>query len=101
MQMILTMVGIGVGLSTVDVAAAEAPSSASFSVGAGIWWVISGILAAAVGGYIAGRLSGKASQSTTAYHGLIAWAVSTHLPALSFLVPFVHREQKEWDAERL
>jgi hypothetical protein len=71
------MVGVGVGLSTVDVAAGNTPSAGSLSVGAGIWWVISGIVAAAVGGYVAGRLSGKASQSTTAYHGLIAWAVST------------------------
>ena len=77
MQIILNMVGVGVGLSTVDVAAGDTPSARSLSVGAGIWWVISGIVAAAVGGYIAGRLSGKASQSTTAYHGLIAWAVST------------------------
>ena len=77
MQIILNMVGVGVGLSTVDIAAGDTPSAGSLSVGAGIWWVISGIVAAAVGGYIAGRLSGKASQSTTAYHGLIAWAVST------------------------
>ena len=77
MQIILNMVGVGVGLSTIDVAAGDTPSAGSLSVGAGIWWVISGIVAAAVGGYIAGRLSGKASQSTTAYHGLIAWAVST------------------------
>jgi hypothetical protein len=77
MQIILNMIGIGVGLSTVDVAAGDTPSAGSLSIGAGIWWVISGIVAAAVGGYIAGRLSGKASQSTTAYHGLIAWAVST------------------------
>jgi hypothetical protein len=77
MQIILNMVGIGVGLSTIDVAAADTPSAGSLSLGAGIWWVISGIVAAAIGGYIAGRLSGKASQSTTAYHGLIAWAVST------------------------
>src|SRR4030081_2424325 len=76
-QIILNMVGIGVGLSTVDIAAGDAPSAGSLSVGAGIWWVISGVVAAAIGGYIAGRLSGKASQSTTAYHGLIAWAVST------------------------
>src|SRR4051794_41246482 len=55
----------------------DTPSAGSLSVGAGIWWVVSGIVAAAIGGYIAGRLSGKASQSTTAYHGLIAWAVST------------------------
>src|SRR4051794_16059336 len=55
----------------------DTPSAGSLSVGAGIWWVVSGIVAAAIGGYIAGRLSGKASQSTTAYHGLLAWAVST------------------------
>jgi hypothetical protein len=78
-QIILNLVGIGVGLSTIDVAAGESPSAGSLSVGAGVWWVISGIVAAAIGGYIAGRLSGKASQSTTAYHGLIAWAVSTLL----------------------
>jgi hypothetical protein len=77
MQMILNMIGIGVGLSTVDVAAGDTPNAGSLSIGAGIWWVISGIVAAAIGGYIAGRLSGKASQTTTAYHGLIAWAVST------------------------
>jgi hypothetical protein len=77
LQIILNMVGIGVGLSTVDVASGDTPSAGSLSIGAGIWWVVSGIVAAAVGGYIAGRLSGKASQSTTAYHGLIAWAIST------------------------
>jgi hypothetical protein len=77
LQIILNMVGIGVGLSTIDVDAGDTPSAKSLSVGAGIWWVVSGIVSAAVGGYIAGRLSGKASQSTTAYHGLIAWAVST------------------------
>src|SRR4051812_46261921 len=77
MQIILNMIGLGVGLSTLDVAQGDTPSVGSMSVGAGIWFVVSGILAAALGGYIAGRLSGKASSSTTAYHGLISWAVST------------------------
>ena len=77
MQLILNMIGLGVGLSTVDIAEGDTPSTGSLSIGAGIWWVISGIIAAALGGYIAGRLSGKASESTTAYHGLIAWAVAT------------------------
>lgn len=77
MQIILNMVGLGVGLSTMDIAQGDAPSAGSMSAGAGIWFVVSGIVAAALGGYIAGRLSGKASHSTTAYHGLISWAVST------------------------
>ena len=77
MQIILNMIGLGVGLSTLDVAQGDTPSASSMSVGAGIWFVVSGILAAGLGGYIAGRLSGKASSSTTAYHGLVSWAVST------------------------
>lgn len=77
MQIILNMIGLGVGLSAVDIAQGDTPSAGTLSIGAGIWWVISGIIAAALGGYIAGRLSGKASESTTAYHGLISWAVAT------------------------
>jgi hypothetical protein len=77
MQIILNMIGLGVGLSTLDIAQGDTPSAGSLSLGAGIWFVLSGILAAGLGGYIAGRLSGKASGSTTAYHGLISWAVST------------------------
>jgi len=75
-QLILNVVGIGIGLSTVNAVAGDSPSASSLSIGAGIWWVISGIIAAGIGGYLAGRLSGKPSQSTTAYHGLISWAVS-------------------------
>lgn len=77
LQLILNMIGVGIGLATVDVAQRETPSASSLSIGAGLWWVISGILAAGAGGYLAGRLSGKPSETTTAYHGLIAWAVST------------------------
>jgi hypothetical protein len=76
-QLILNMIGVGIGLATVDPLKSETPSASTLSMGAGLWWVISGVVAAAVGGYLAGRLSGKPSETTTAYHGLIAWAVST------------------------
>ncbi len=76
-QVILNMIGLGIGLSTVNMAQGDTPSAGSLSMGAGVWWVVSGIIAAGLGGYIAGRLSGKASQSTTAHHGLMAWAIAT------------------------
>jgi hypothetical protein len=75
-QLILNLVGLGIGLSTVNAVAGDSPSASTLSIGAGLWWVVSGIIAAAIGGYLAGRLSGKPSHSTTAYHGLISWAVS-------------------------
>jgi hypothetical protein len=78
-QLILNMIGIGVGASTLDPGAGpnENPSARGFSIGAGIWWTVSGILAALAGGYVAGRLSGKPKPSTASLHGLTAWALTT------------------------
>jgi len=76
-QVILNMVGLGIGLSTVDPAGDGSPTAGSLSSGAGIWFVISGILASAAGGWLAGRLAGKPVLNTGGLHGLIAWAVST------------------------
>ena len=49
----------------------------SFSIGAGIWFALSGILASLAGGYAAGRLAGKPKESTAGWHGLTAWALTT------------------------
>lgn len=76
-QVILNMLGIGIGLSTVDPMGSGTPAASSLGIGAGLWFVLSGIIAAGIGGYLAGRLSGKPSTTTAGYHGLIAWAVST------------------------
>ncbi|MCJ2012211.1 PhnA-like protein [Methylobacterium sp. J-076] len=76
-QVILNMLGLGIGLSTVDPMGDGTPAASTLSIGAGLWFVISGVLAAVAGGYFAGRLSGKPSSTTAGYHGLLAWAVST------------------------
>jgi hypothetical protein len=49
----------------------------SFSIGAGIWFALSTILAALAGGYAAGRLAGISRESTAGWHGLTAWALTT------------------------
>src|SRR5687767_3683175 len=58
-QLILNLLGIGIGAATLDPAAgaAENPSASSFSIGAGLWFALSGILASLAGGYAAGRLA--------------------------------------------
>ncbi|KJB90546.1 hypothetical protein [Skermanella aerolata] len=76
-HLILNMIGIGIGASTLDVAAADNPAASTFSIGAAIWWTVSGIVAAFVGGYSAGRLSGKPKDSTASWHGLVTWALTT------------------------
>ena len=76
-QLILSILGLGLGLSTVDPTSDGTPSAASLSMGAAIWWILSGIIASAAGGYLAGRLSGKPNGTTAGYHGLTTWAATT------------------------
>jgi hypothetical protein len=78
-HVILNLIGIGVGAATLEPAAGAAnnPSPTTFSVGAGIWWTVSGIIAAAAGGYTAGRLAGRPKESVAGWHGLTAWAFTT------------------------
>ncbi len=80
-QLILNLLGIGIGASTLDptAGAAENPTATGFSLAAGIWWAVSGILASLAGGYAAGRLAGRPKESTAAWHGLTAWAFTTLL----------------------
>lgn len=76
-QAILNLVGVGVGLSSVGTNAADNPAASTLSLGAGLWFVGSGIVASLAGGLIAGRLSGKPVAASAGLHGLVSWAVTT------------------------
>lgn len=76
-QVLLNMLGIGIGLSAFSVGAADNPAPESFPIAAALWWIISGILAAFIGGLVAGRLSGRPERSTGGWHGVITWAATT------------------------
>ena len=82
-QLILNLLGIGIGIgaATLDPgqAGAESPGASALGIGAGVWFVVSGILASFLGGYAAGRLGGKPKGSTAGWHGLTTWALSTLL----------------------
>lgn len=76
-QLVLNLLGIGIGASTLEPGTGDNPSAMALSAGAGAWWAASGIIAAFLGGYIASRLSGRPKESTGGWHGLIAWAATT------------------------
>jgi hypothetical protein len=76
-QLILNLLGIGIGAASFDPASSTSASATTFSVGAAIWWMISGILAALAGGYAAGRLAGQPKEASGGWHGLTAWALAT------------------------
>ena len=74
-QLLLSMLGLGIGLSTIDPAESGAtPSAGSLGIGAGIWWAVSYLLALFVGGYVAARLAANLVGFDGMLHGLLTWA---------------------------
>ena len=78
-HLLLNMLGLGIGVMTIDPASGDTPRAGSFGIGAGIWWTVSGIIAAYVGGMVAGRLAGKPDEQTASWHGLVTWAATVLL----------------------
>jgi hypothetical protein len=77
-QILINMLGVGIGLSSMSAAdTANNPDASSFSTSAGIWYVVSGIVASFVGGAVAGRLCGSPHVNTARWHGFVAWATTT------------------------
>ncbi len=80
-QLLLSLLGVGLGLTAVDPAAAAAdnPSPTTFSITAGVYWVVSGIIATAIGAWAAGRLAGVPDRTHGTLHGVVTWSVATLL----------------------
>ena len=78
-QLLLNLIGIAVGAGSFARIFSGAESAATVSTSAGIWFVVSGILAALIGGYAAGMFSGAHNESNAGWHGLTAWALTVLL----------------------
>lgn len=82
--LVLLMVGVGLGFSSVSPWAGQGASATSLAVGTVIWLIVVQWLSAGVGGYVAGRLRTNWTGvhrdeiffRDTA-HGLLAWALAT------------------------
>ena len=78
LQLLLNLVGLGVGLSAVDFGDGEGGLT-EIGIAAGVWWGLASIVSLIVGGWIAGRLAGVPIRITAALHGLAVWALATLL----------------------
>lgn len=74
-QLLLSMLGFGLGLLAIDVPTAEnTPKAVTWAVFA--WWVASGVISAFVAGWVAANFSETFNEENRATHGLIAWALA-------------------------
>jgi hypothetical protein len=88
LALVLTMLGTGLGLAAVSPWAYEGISAEAFGISSILWLTITQLLAAGLGGYIAGRLRNRwlSTPSDEVYfrdtaHGFLAWAVSALMTA--------------------
>ena len=78
-QLLLSLLGAGIGLDTVNTNAGTTPDASSLGIGAGAWWIISSIIALAFGAYSAAWLAGVELRWDGLLHGLITWGIATLL----------------------
>lgn len=75
-QLVLALLGAGIGLSLVDPMQGSTPSASGFGIGAGIYWIISTIVALGAGSYAAARVAGVHDRFDGIVHGLTIWGVT-------------------------
>ncbi|HEX8425053.1 hypothetical protein [Hymenobacter sp.] len=77
-QLALSLLGLGIGLGTVDPLEEQNPMS-GIGIGAAIWWVVSMLVSLYIGGSVAARLAGMPRRTDGLLHGLLTWSVVTLL----------------------
>lgn len=75
-QLVLGILGAGIGLTMVDPVAGTTPGAAGFGIGAGLYWLVTTVLALGAGGYAAARVAGVHERFDALVHGLVVWGVT-------------------------
>lgn len=71
----LNLLGVAIGLTAVDFESGN--PLAGLGVGAGIWWLLSTIIALFVGGWASGRSAGIPFKADSVTHGLVTFSLFT------------------------
>lgn len=75
--LLLTLLGLAVGLTAVDPTAAEPVGRVPLATG--IWTGVSMLVGAFIGGYVSGHMSGLSRASDGMLHGFVSWGATTLL----------------------
>jgi hypothetical protein len=77
---LLSVLGVAIGLSAWD----PGDNTRNYQVGAGIWSIVSAIIAFFVGGWLAARSAAAAGERNGVMNGALVWAVA--IPLLIFML---------------
>lgn len=79
LQLLLSLLGLGIGLSTINPMTEGGNPAAGLGVGAAIWWLLSSLVSVYAGGWVAGRMAGIPRTVDSMLHGLLSWGLVTVL----------------------
>ncbi len=77
-QLMLSILGISIGASTINPLTEQNPAD-GIGIGAGIWVVVSSLIALFAGGWVAGHLAGVPRHTDGLLHGVLTWGLATLL----------------------
>lgn len=77
-QMLLSLLGLGIGLGTIDPVEEKNPTD-GLGIGSAIWYIVSSLLSLFVGGWVAGRLASAPRLFDGIIHGVLTWCLVTLL----------------------
>ncbi len=75
-ELLLIVLGVGVGLGLVQPYGGGNGGGGHLGLAAGLWWLISTIIAFVFGCYVAARLAGVPTRYDGMLHGLVIWGLS-------------------------
>lgn len=79
-QVIFAVLGAAIGMSVIS-SSSSSVSDRALSLGAAVYWLVSGLVSLFIGGWVAGRLRLTADAGIGAMQGFLAWGLITILSA--------------------
>lgn len=74
-QLLFSLLGAGIGMSTVDPLHGQTPEAEVLGLSAGIWWTVSCLIALFIGGWVASHLAGIPRTVDGMLNGLLTWGI--------------------------
>ncbi|MBA9070228.1 hypothetical protein FHR71_003992 [Methylobacterium sp. RAS18] len=85
LQLLLNLLGLGIGAASLTAVGGDNHSAQTFSIEAGLWWTLCGVIASFAGALRGGPALGKAEGE----HGGLAWADVLGVHDAGHLLPAV------------
>lgn len=82
-HLLATLFGIGLGVQIID-PLRDAEPAQNFSIGVGIAWSVSALIALWVGGWVAGRVTPEPTRGLGGLHGFLVWSLATVVVLFAF-----------------